>query len=455
MAFLLDHLPAAAAPGDRRAAPIRALPLARLRARGELVEVRAADLRFTPDEAAAYLTEVMGLPLTAQDVRRWRGAPRDGSPRSSWRRSRCRAATTSPASSPASPETTATSSTTWSRRCCSVSPSRSRPSCCRPPILDRLSGPLCDAVTGQDGGEGHAGGARPGEPVPRAARRPPPVVPLPPPLRRRAATRACWTSSPTGCPTCTGGRARGTSRTASGPWPSITPWPPRTSSGRRTWSSWRCRRCVGTDRRRRCAAGSRRSPTSSSALRPVLSNGYVGALLSTGEVEGVEPRLRDAERWLEAMSTADRTRDRPPDMVVVDEDGVSPAARLDRRPPRRTGAGARRHAPATVTHARRALDLLQDDDHLGHGAAAALIGLASWASGDLEAAHDGIRRLHGQHAAGRAHLRRARLRDHPGGHPDRPGPPRRRRCAPTSRRCSSHASRTGRCCGERRTCTSG
>ena len=44
---------------------------------------------------------------------------------------------------------------------------------------------------------------------------------------------------------------------------------------------------------------------------------------------------------------------------------------------------------ATVTHARRALDLFQEGDHLGHGAAAALIGLASWASGDLEAAHDG------------------------------------------------------------------
>ena len=60
MAFLLDHLP----PRlhlviASRADP--ALPLARLRARGELVEVRAADLRFTPDEAAAYLNEVMGL----------------------------------------------------------------------------------------------------------------------------------------------------------------------------------------------------------------------------------------------------------------------------------------------------------------------------------------------------------------------------------------------------------
>jgi LuxR family maltose regulon positive regulatory protein len=54
MAFLLDHLP----PHlhiviASRADP--ALPLARLRARGELAEIRAADLRFTPDEAAAYL----------------------------------------------------------------------------------------------------------------------------------------------------------------------------------------------------------------------------------------------------------------------------------------------------------------------------------------------------------------------------------------------------------------
>ena len=44
------------------------LPLARLRARGELVEIRAADLRFTPDEASAYLNEVMGLDLGASEV---------------------------------------------------------------------------------------------------------------------------------------------------------------------------------------------------------------------------------------------------------------------------------------------------------------------------------------------------------------------------------------------------
>ena len=67
MVFWLDHLP----PGVHvviasRADPV--LPLARLRARGELAEIRAAELRFTPEEAAAYLTGVMGLQLTAGDV---------------------------------------------------------------------------------------------------------------------------------------------------------------------------------------------------------------------------------------------------------------------------------------------------------------------------------------------------------------------------------------------------
>src|SRR5690606_14934210 len=38
-----------------------ALPLARLRARGELVEVRARDLRMTEDETTSYLNGVTGL----------------------------------------------------------------------------------------------------------------------------------------------------------------------------------------------------------------------------------------------------------------------------------------------------------------------------------------------------------------------------------------------------------
>jgi LuxR family maltose regulon positive regulatory protein len=57
MVFLLDHLP----PRMTLVIATGADPtLPRLRARGELVEVRATDLRFTPEEAAAYLNEVIG-----------------------------------------------------------------------------------------------------------------------------------------------------------------------------------------------------------------------------------------------------------------------------------------------------------------------------------------------------------------------------------------------------------
>jgi LuxR family maltose regulon positive regulatory protein len=44
------------------------LPLARLRARGQLIELRAADLRFTSSEAAEFLNQVMGLELLAEDI---------------------------------------------------------------------------------------------------------------------------------------------------------------------------------------------------------------------------------------------------------------------------------------------------------------------------------------------------------------------------------------------------
>ena len=44
------------------------LPLARLRARGQLTELRAADLRFNPTEAADFLNRVMGLNLSEADI---------------------------------------------------------------------------------------------------------------------------------------------------------------------------------------------------------------------------------------------------------------------------------------------------------------------------------------------------------------------------------------------------
>ncbi|MGI8484655.1 MAG: LuxR C-terminal-related transcriptional regulator [Thermomicrobiales bacterium] len=67
LSFLLEHMP----PQMHLIITTREdprLPLARLRARGQMTELRAADLRFTPSEAAEFLNPVMGLNLAAQDI---------------------------------------------------------------------------------------------------------------------------------------------------------------------------------------------------------------------------------------------------------------------------------------------------------------------------------------------------------------------------------------------------
>jgi LuxR family maltose regulon positive regulatory protein len=67
LTFLLEHRP----PRLHLALLTRAdpaLPLARLRARGQLTELRAEHLRFTNEEAAAFLNQVMGLALSAGQV---------------------------------------------------------------------------------------------------------------------------------------------------------------------------------------------------------------------------------------------------------------------------------------------------------------------------------------------------------------------------------------------------
>jgi LuxR family maltose regulon positive regulatory protein len=67
VAFLLEHCPKTfhLLIASRSDPP---LPLARLRARGQMVELRTADLRFTDLEAAQFLNDVMGLGLDAGSV---------------------------------------------------------------------------------------------------------------------------------------------------------------------------------------------------------------------------------------------------------------------------------------------------------------------------------------------------------------------------------------------------
>ncbi len=67
LTFLLEHLP----PKMHLVIATREDPqlsLSRLRVRGQLTELRAADLRFTPSEAAEFLNQMMGLNLSAEDI---------------------------------------------------------------------------------------------------------------------------------------------------------------------------------------------------------------------------------------------------------------------------------------------------------------------------------------------------------------------------------------------------
>ena len=152
MAFLLEHLPPQVhLVITTRADP--ALPLARLRARGELVEIRAADLRFTPDEAAAYLNEVMGLDLAAGDVAALEGRTEG------WI-----AALQLAALSMQGRDDVAGFIAGFAgddryivdylvEEVLHRQPEQVRSFLLETSILGRLSGPLCDAVTGQDGGK--------------------------------------------------------------------------------------------------------------------------------------------------------------------------------------------------------------------------------------------------------------------------------------------------------------
>lgn len=427
LTFLLEHMPPAmhVLITTRQDPP---LPLARLRARGHLVELRATDLRFTASEAAEFLNQVMGLNLSAQEIATLE------SQTEGWI-----AGLQLAALSMQSHEDVAGFIRSFAgdhryivdylvEEVLQRQPDRVRSFLLQTAILDRLSGPLCDAVTGQHDSKLLLEALERGNFF---------VVPLD--------DKRHW--------------YRYHHLFADVLYAHLMAEQPDTEGGlrhqvptlHRRASEWYAQHGLAADAIRHALASNdferaadlvelavpaiRRNRQEATLLgwlkalpdellqdRPVLSVAYAATLLYGGTIEGVESRLQDAERWLERRAALAAMNEPPhPDQshgatkershlpapkggnplgaVVVDQEDF-------RRLPgmiaiyRAGYALARGKIADTVTYARRALAFIAEDDHIWRGAAAALLGLAFWTSGELEAAHR-------SYADGMAHLQRA------------------------------------------------
>ena len=380
LTFLLEHLPTQMhLVITTREDPN--LPLARLRVRDQLTELRASDLRFTRSEAAEFLNQVMDLNLSAEEVAALE-TQTEG-----WIAS-LQLAALSMQGHENIPGFIQAFAGDYQyivdylvEEVLQRQPEFIRSFLLQTAILDRLNGPLCDAVTGQPGGKARLEALQRGNFF---------LVPLDDKrhwyryhhLFADVLHMHLMTEQPD--------QVLAVHRRAS-------EWYEQNGSAEdaihHALSGEDFERAAGLIEL--AAPSMRRSrqdaillswmkalPNELFRARPVLSIEYVGARLSNGELKGIEDHLKDAERWLDTMSDSRAVSE----MVVMDEKEF-------RRLP---GSIAMYHAglalivgnvPDTVTYARQVLDLVPEDDHILRGGAAALLGLASWTIGDLDAAY--------------------------------------------------------------------
>jgi LuxR family transcriptional regulator, maltose regulon positive regulatory protein len=366
------------------------LPLARLRVRGQLTELRAADLRFTPTEAADFLNRMMGLNLRDADIAALE-ARTEG-----WVAGLQLAALSMQGRSDTAGFIQAF---TGSHRfvldylageVLEHQPERVRNFLLQTAILDRLSGSLCDAVIGnhpertaQDGGRGML------ETLERDNLF---VVPLDDQRQWYRYHHLFAEVLKTRLTEAQPEQVSGLHQRASA-WYEQNGFPPEAirhalaamdfehaaglielawsamdlNSHSSTWLGWAKALPVGLVR-----------------ARPVLSVGYAWALLDVGELEASEAHLQDAERCLEAPTDQ---------IVVVDKEQFRslPASIATARAYRSLALG---DIPGTIMYAQQGLELTPDDDQTRHNEATSLLGLAQYSSGDLEAAERSLADFH-------------------------------------------------------------
>ncbi|TCM47759.1 LuxR C-terminal-related transcriptional regulator [Kribbella sp. VKM Ac-2568] len=403
--FLLDNLP----PQVTLAMTTRAdppLPLSRLRARGELVEVRAADLRFTTDEAEVFLNEVMGLQLKPALVAALEARTEGWAAGLQLAALSARTHAGADGSGDVAGFVDAFSGSHrfildyLVEEVLDRQPDEVRRFLLDTSVLDQLTGGLCDALTGRSDGQPML------ETLERENLF---VVPLDDErrwyryhhlfadaLRARLAARHAdrvgelhaaasrWLAE--------NGLLADAVRHA-------------IASGDHEHTADLVELTVADLRRRRQDRTLRdwlvALPDDVVRRRPLLATHVGWSRLSEGDFDGVEAWLDAAEAGLDATppstipsagSLAEAVRDRESDvrslpaMIVVYRASV---------------AQARGDVDGTVSHARRALALAGPEDHFPRGAAAGFVGLAAWAAGDLGTAVDTFTEaVAGLHAAG-------------------------------------------------------
>lgn len=377
LVFLLEHLPsrlhlAIASRSD----PL--LPVARLRAGGELTELRAADLRFTAEEAAAFLNQTMNLGLSAGDLAALETRTEG------WIAGLQLAALSMQERQDVSGFIQGfTGSNRFvvdylAEEVLQRQPERVREFLLRTATLQRLSGPLCDAVMGQTGS---------GAMLESLERDNLFVVPLDD-QRRWYRYHHLFADVL---------RAR-----------MLTHSPEQAVEIHRVAGEWHERNDLPEDAIRHALAAAdfdraarvmeaavpaiRKSrqdatllrwlgvlPEETLGRRPVLNVYRAWSSLVSGDVAAVEPRLDVAELSLGATN---EEGDPLHDSAAGEELRTLPVTIAAYRA---AVAQARGDVVGMRGHAQRALDLSRPDDHLGRGAAAGFLGLASWSTGDLEA----------------------------------------------------------------------
>jgi len=362
------------------------LPLARLRARSHLTELRAADLRFTASEASAFLSQVMGLSLSAEDI----AALEDHT--EGWIAGLQLAALSMQGHQDVSGFIRAFAGDHryivdyLVAEVLQRQPEPVRSFLLQTSILDRLNGPLCDAVTGQEEGNARLEALERGNFF---------VVPLD--------DKRHWYRYHHLFAEVLSAHL-------------MAEQPDQVATLHRRASAWYEQHGSVADAIRHALAAEdfgraadlvelavpamRRNRQEATVLgwlkalpdelvraRPVLSVHYAGTLLLNGELEGVLARLRDAEQWLDTKTDmGELALASSAEMVVVDEEefrGLPGSIAIYRA----AIALALGDVADTMKYARRVLDLVPEDDHLRRGSAAGFLGLAYWTRGDLEAAH--------------------------------------------------------------------